>query len=210
MMRRMCQTVAWGILILMAGPVFGQVTNGDFSAGLTGWSTSGPVSDGGGFALLTEDPTFWQTSLTQQIVVPPETLSLSFEYELLSTPDGTSGYPVPDWFTASLLDPSTNAPILNTSGVTDYFYQARGGYPDFDPSIVSLLGNRVTLDLSSVAAGTDALLAFDLWGGDDGFATSVAIDNVEFTVVPLPGAVLLGTVGLALADYLRRRDRKAT
>ena len=210
MFRRICVVLAAGVLFLAAGQVSADITNGDFSAGLTGWTTAGPVSDGGGYALFEEDPLFGVTSLEQEITIPAQALSLSFDYGLFSTPDGTSGYPLPDRFSAYLLDAVTRNPLLSRPGLTDYFFEDRRGFGAFDSTIVTVAGGTVTLDLTSIAAGTDALVTFDLLGGDDGFATQATVDNVSVSLIPVPGAALLGVVGLASAGYrLRRRNRNA-
>ncbi len=208
----MMRLVCIGFMVLLvasAGQALGiTVTNGDFSAGLTGWSHVGPVTDGGGFALLEEDPVLAVTSLEQQIVIPPGARSFSFDYGLVSTPDGSSGFPFSDGLAASLLDPVTFDPILNTPGFTDYFYEDRNGARSFDPSIVTVSGDRVTLYLHSIPGGTDALLAFDLLGGDDGFATQATVDNVAVSVIPEPLTIVGIPLGLiAVAGYFRRRTR---
>jgi len=211
MIRKRCAMVVYGMLLSVVGWVApaSAVVNGDFDAALNGWTTAGPVSDGGGFALLEEDPVFAITSLEQQIVLPMNALALTFEYGFSSTPDGTSGFPMADGFSASLLDPATFNPLLSTPGYTDYFYEDRTGIQDFDSSIVTVVGNRVTLDLTGIAAGTNALIALDLLGGDDGYATKVMVDNVEITtggaIIPAPGAVLLVSIGAALTGRFRRR-----
>jgi len=188
------------------------VTNGDFSAGLAGWVIFGPVSDGGGFALLGEDPVVALATLEQQVVVPTGATGLSFDYGLSARPEGPSGFPFADGFAASLLDPVSADPILNTPGFTDFFFEDRTGFQDYDPAIVSVTGGRVTLDLAGVAAGTDALIVFLLLGGDDGYATQAMVDNVEVTargteVIPAPAAAPLAAIGVALIGYLRRRRR---
>ena len=190
---------AWGV---------GVVQNGNFSSGLTGWTTSGPVTDSGGFALLAEDAVSAVTSLEQEIVIPAFAGSLRFDFTLSSEPDGTSGFPFPDGLAAYLLDPVTFVPILATPGFSDYFYLDRVGFDDYDPSIVRVDGNTVRLDVTSVPAGTPALIAFDLLGGDDGYATLATIDNVGVSFIPEPVTALgvalaCGAVGVRLRRRLR-------
>lgn len=208
---RLWAVIAVGVAVSVAAPAGAtSVTNGDFSAGLTGWTASGPVADGGGFALLYDDLASVQASLSQQILIPAGAKSLSFDYLLGFTPDGTSGYPIPDFFTARLLNPVTLDPLLATPGYTDYFYHDAGGLIDFDPNIVSKTGNTVELDLTSLPANTDALLSFDLFIGDDGRTTQVQVDNVTLQqaggVIPEPLTAVGIPLALAgLAGYLRRR-----
>ena len=210
MIRIKCVVAACVVLIVAASQASAiSVTNGDFSAGLAGWTTVGPVSDGGGFALLEEDPVLAVTSLEQQIVVPAGSAWLVFDLGLSSTPDSTTGFPFPDGFAASLLDPVTFAPILSTSGFTDYFYEDRAGLRDFDPNIVNVSGNTVRLDLSSVSGGTGALIVFDLLGGNDGFATQATVDNVDIVAIPEPLTIIGVPMAMAgLVGYFRRRGLK--
>jgi len=187
-------------------PAFADISNGDFSAGLFGWGTFGPVSDGGGYALLAENPGFAMTSLGQGFVIEGLDGWLSFDHRMASSPDGTSGWLWPDAFTASLLDPDGQPILSTTPGFPDYFYRDNAENVYYDSSIVTIAGDTVTLDLRSVARGTNAYLVFDLLGGDDGYATTVEVDNVGLTAIPAPGAVVLGVIGLFWAGaYLRRR-----
>ena len=184
-----------------------DISNGDFSAGLSDWWFSGPVSGTGGYATLAEDPEFGMTSLWQEFVIGGSDGWLSFDHRMAFGPDGTSGLAWPDAFTASLLDPATGQPILSTTpGLPDYFYRDIADNVYYDSSIVTIAGDMVTLDLRSVPRGTSAYLVFDLLGGDDGYATTVEVDNVGITAIPAPGAVVLGVIGLFTAGaYLRRR-----
>jgi hypothetical protein len=197
------------LVLSLAGSVNGAITivNDDFSNGLNGWTVFGPVVDGGGFARLYDDHMSFQGTLEQGFVVPVGAQSLSFSYVLSLTPDATSGSFLPDAFTASLLDPASN-PILSTPGYTDYFYHDDGGTVDFDPGIVSKSGNTVTLDLSSVPAGTNARIVFDLYMGDDGWTTQADVHYVgvepEQSAVPEPiSAVVWAVLGIGL--YVARR-----
>jgi hypothetical protein len=62
------------------------------------------------------------------------------------------------------------------------------------------------LDVSNWA-GYDVLLSFDLWGGLDGMQTTVSLDNVNVSVIPAPGALLLAFIGTGLVGWLRRSRR---
>ena len=204
--------------VLCAAPAFclGDVaiTNGDFSAGLTGWSVSNPGATWdavGEYALLEKGPGSYITSIVQQIVIPAGALTLSFDYAI-STAGSTSGPSLPDGLSASLLDPVTSDPILARGSLyRDYFFHANTGNVFdtdvfYDQAIVTWDGSRVTLDISSVSPGTDALVLFELYDGDDGFATQAILDNVA-VVVPAPSAVLLGAVGLGMGGLGRRWRR---
>jgi len=47
-------------------------------------------------------------------------------------------------------------------------------------------------------------LVFDLWGSEDGMLTSVSLDNVNVSVVPAPGGLVLGLIGMGAVGILRR------
>jgi len=191
---------------LLAVPLRADLSNGDFSTDLGGWDTPyGTVTwNTGGYAVLEEDFFYASSTLEQVFIVDPGILSLSFDHFMTSDGSG-GGSGSPDWFTASLLDPGTLDPILSTPGFTDYFYRDTGGLVDYDMGIVTVSGDTVTLDLTSVAGGRSVFLALDLWGGDDGYITQVAIDNVRLNPIPAPGAMLLGAIGLGMAGWLKRR-----
>jgi hypothetical protein len=50
----------------------------------------------------------------------------------------------------------------------------------------------------------DAYLLFDLLGSDDGMLTSVNLDNVNISVIPAPGALLLGLIGASAVGLWRK------
>jgi hypothetical protein len=199
------------VLGLLGASAKADISNGGFDTGLGGWETaSGTVVwDPTGFAVLKEHATVLASTLQQVFAIPGAPLSLSFEHEMSQTGPGPTGFS-PDFFTASLLDPVTQAPILSSPGYTDYFYRNNAGLVDYDASIVTIIGDRVTLDLTSLPGGRNALLAFDLYGFDDGCITQVRIDNVRTEAVPVPipepVSVVSGAIGLMMVGgYLRRR-----
>ncbi len=55
------------------------------------------------------------------------------------------------------------------------------------------------LDVTLLASPPDNVLEFRLVGDDDEISTTVEIDNVCIAPVPLPGAALLGVLGLGMA-----------
>jgi hypothetical protein len=61
-----------------------------------------------------------------------------------------------------------------------------------------------------LAPNTKYWLAFELLGEDDRYKTLVEIDDVRCYVVPVPGAALIGGIGLSFAGWRlrRRRNRK--
>ena len=50
----------------------------------------------------------------------------------------------------------------------------------------------------------DAYLAFDLWSSYDGMITTVHLDNVEISVIPAPGALLLALFGTGTVGFWKR------
>jgi len=178
-----------------------DITNGDFSAGLTGWTVEyGTVTEGPGFALFEEDLFEQSSTLTQIFTIPALALELSFDVLMSST--GT--YDTAEWadaFMASLYDSSTGFPLDNNPGVDDFFYMEHTGLVE---TVGSFDGTKVTLDVSAFG-GLDAYLVFDLWSNlYDGVETSVNLDNVNITVIPAPGALLLGLIGFSAVGLWRR------
>jgi len=199
------------VLALVPSPVFAtSLANGDFSAGLTAWTSTGGVSDGGGFALI-RDTSFFN-SLDQTFTIPVGAVSLSFDYTFASTGPTT---PASDTFAANLLDPSPSfSPILSKSPTDDWFLLIDSATGTDKASMVTLSGNHVTLDLSSVTLPKSALLTFDLIGGNGLPDARLTIDNVsilqQVNAIPEPvtlAAIPLGV--LAVGAYLQRRRKLA-
>ncbi len=192
--------VAFAGLTAFAGPT---VQNGDFSTpGLSGWTVEyGTVTDGGGYALFEEDPFDLSSTLSQGFTIPTLALELSFDVVMSAVPGGAfDPFAWADTFTASLYDSGDNPLFANPLGIDEFFYLDNTGFVDTTGTIT---GNTVSLDVSSLV-GQDVLLVFDLWGGDDGWLTSVSLDNVNVSVIPAPGALLLAGIGTALVGFLRR------
>lgn len=165
--------------------------NGDFSAGLNGWTVkSGNVRDGGGYALFEEHATLILSTLLQEFTLPQGVISLAFDVKMSATPGGDDDpFAWPDAFTASLLDPVTLDPLTANPGRTDFFYI------DNTNSIITIGTLSVRVDLTGLGLdGREAALYFDLIGSDDGMLTTVSIDNVE--IIPEPATVIFLLVGL--------------
>ncbi len=204
---------------------FGLPTNGDFSAGLSGWTVSGVVMDGGGFAVFAEAGGPAASSIYQDVVIGPNDDRLTFEYTLITF--GTFNHlALPDAFTARLLDPLTLAPLIATSGRGDYVYEDARGASDSIVTHPLLVDRRpspdparsgwfaVTLDISSLAPGVTARVEFDLFGGANGQQTYAALDNVSLYSVPTgaipePLSMTLTSVALAAVGRYARRRRSA-
>jgi len=194
-----CRLIFPVILLACIPPaLYATLQNGDFSAGLNGWTVeSGNVSDGGGFALFQEHSTQILSTLKQEFTLPDwTTLLLSFDVKMSAVAGGAyDPYAWPDAFTASLLDPVTKEPLIANPGRTDYFYI------DNTNSIITIGTLTITVDLAGLA-GRDAALYFDLIGSDDGRLTTVRLSNVE--IIPEPCSLLLWLVGAGTLGFLRR------
>jgi len=57
-------------------------------------------------------------------------------------------------------------------------------------------------EVITVASTTSATLSFEGTGGD---YIGMLLDNVNFSLIPAPGAILLGSIGVGLVGWLRRR-----
>lgn len=198
-----CRFVFAVILFVCISPtLYANLSNGDFSAGLNGWTVEyGTVTDGGGFALFQEHPVDLSSTLSQQFTIPALALQLSFDVWMSAVAGGDyDPFSWPDAFTASLLDPVTFDPLISNPGVTEFYYLDNTSYEE---TVGTVSGSTVSLDVSSWA-GYDVLLSFDLWGGLDGMLTSVSLDNVQISVIPAPGALLLGLIGTGTVGLWRR------
>ena len=172
---------------ILAGyaPTFADLDNGSFDAGLDSWDIGqegggvlpGTVEVINGAAQLTEGDSFL-TTLSQPIVIPSGMRSLSFDVFFDPGLDNTDAF-VLDAFEASLLEPQQNQSLVTPwrSLATSFFNVSEDGTISFGPE-VEFDGQTVTVDLSSVAEDQQAVLYFDLVGGDNDVDSSVRIDNV--------------------------------
>lgn len=199
----MRHSVIAGVLLCISLPGFAnpRLQNGDFSAGLSAWTVEyGRVADGGGFALFDEDPSSLTSTLSQQFTIPSAASEISFDVLMasLGTYDPATW---PDAFTACLYDnPVDLNPLISSPGYSDFFYTDHTGIVE---SVGSFDGTHVTLDVSAFR-GFDAYLVFDLLASDDGMATTINLDNVNVSVVPVPGGVFLCLVGLGVTGLCGR------
>lgn len=189
-------------VFLCASSSFGQIINGDFSNGLSGWDSSGDVSTTtDGFAILqtggVEGP--YITSLSTDFIVAGDLLTFRYFFDRvgpdeIKDPDFPSFGP--DFFQMNLsVDESSSFDIPlawnPTGGFVSYF-----------------------LDISSMAIGTRATLSFMLFDEDDGYISVAAIDDVSDPVMPTPeaGTLLLlgsGLIGLFISGRYRVEVRRS-
>jgi hypothetical protein len=194
-----CRLIFPVILFACIPPtLYATLQNGDFSAGLAGWTVeSGNVTDGGGYALFEEHETQILSALMQEFTLPNwSSMSLLFDVRMSAAPGGPyDPYAWPDAFTASLLDPVTLEPLIANPGRTDYFYI------DNTNSIITIGTLTVTVDLAGLG-GRNVALYFDLIGSNDGRMTTVRIDNVE--IVPEPCSLFLWMICTGILGFLHR------
>lgn len=94
---------------------------------------------------------------------------------------------------------------------TDLFWAFLDG--DSDPFFTAdtSMGPQVddfrTFTHTFSSSQTQRTLTFQLTGEDDGFESYLEIDDVTCAVVPVPGAAVLGSLGLSYAGWRLRRRR---
>ena len=171
--------------------------------------------------------------LSQTLTLPPSAQRLSFDFllETVANGSGAGGFVIPDAFGASLFN-SLGEPLFASSPFFFDFFSVENplspGAPNefFDPTVVHTFDlptgwRRVELDLTSLSAGSPQALTleFALIEGNDGFDTSVALDNVQIiqNQVPEPASIacwaLVGVSGLRLRKRNQRgrsSDRQAS
>ncbi len=178
-----------GALCLPAA-AWAQVVNGDFSAGLTGWtvsvhgagSPSGAVVADGGAARMTEGASFL-VLLEQEVTVPPGAAALLVDV----TPDpafDTSAGGYPDAVEVHLLG-ANGAPLVAPwrVGASAAFALHEDGTAQVGAQ-TTWNPPQVRIDLAGVPPGTAARVVVALLGGDDDTASGVRIDNVGFELAP--------------------------
>ena len=220
-MKKLMMIFVLAIVVLAAGSARAGLTNGSFETGdLTGWTAVLPAgasasvvighsdttwpggvppvvpgvtawgpTDGSAFALLKTDGAGSQSQLYQSFYANAGA-SLSFDYFW----DSQDYMPFNDTATGTLLSGAgTGGPLVVTL---------------FSESIATDPGNHYGTPWTSVSyaianPGVYTLLITNTNGLDSVLDSYVGIDNVS--VIPAPGAILLGSIGAGLVSWLRRR-----
>ncbi|MCA9214985.1 MAG: VCBS repeat-containing protein, partial [Planctomycetales bacterium] len=164
------------------------IANGDFSLALTGWETEivGHVTDGapgrinalGGFVQLHENESFL-VSLNQSFEIPPTPQTISFDLESLGLDNPDGG--VPDSFEVSLLADDLTSLVPTHRAESTSFFNVNPGDNVSVGAGVTFDGRTVTVDISTVPAGTNATLYFDLIGNPPGTGSVASVDNVKIS-----------------------------
>ncbi len=178
-------------VLVLTGLSQAMPANGDFSNGLDGWTHNEYVSNGGGYALFTENENGDKIAWLTQMVTISDGAQLSFDYKLSSKR------------------------VLGGDPGSDTFYVYLGGTEIFSINNDSLAPDGGTIsetkliDVSSFAS-PNIELKFSLLDDDTYFAvynTTVELRNVNISsaIVPAPPAMLLVGLGVASVGWLRRR-----
>ena len=169
-------------------PVTGTVQLG-FADGLADWHVGeaggsadrrGTVTEGS--AILHEGDSFLVT-LSTAVTIPEQPLSLTFTYEAsfdTSDPDSIN-----DAFEVALIT-ATGAPLAYTfAPERDAFFNVTEDLPSAlgrgTTETASATGNQVSLDISALAPGTQAVVVFRLVNNDADEDTTIHILSVQLT-----------------------------
>lgn len=202
-------------LMLAASSAQANLTNGSFETGdLTGWPTIVPsggsinvvtshsepappatgttnwaATDGSYFALLkTDGPQSW--TMLGQVFYAPAGYTLTFDYFW----DSQDYKPFNDMAGGRILSGAG----LGGPLVTNLFFESVNSDP------VNYWGTPWTTVSYTFASSGTYTLVFGIKNGLDGILDSrLGIDNVK--LIPTPGAILLGGIGIGLVGWLRRR-----
>lgn len=206
----------------------GAIVNGDFSDGLSGWTTAdtdsslnettpsasvGVVGGVAGLSTLGWDSGVISASLYQAQGLDPLAAWLWFDIGFVrgEADLGGDGQGFPDYFQVSWVDD-------DPSGDFDRAFVGVNVNGFFDPATFasvppgSFVGGLYRFRFNIAAlAGRSGTLFFDLLEQDDSFFSSASVDNVrvEIGAAPLPTTWLLLLVGLLGSPLIRRGRQPA-
>ncbi len=203
--------IAVSITFLLASTHLLQagITNGYFPTDLTGWVITNNVEQGpwlwpngsdNGSARFgpDEEELFEHSTLSQEFTLDAGSQTLSFD--LTMGPGGGET----DVFTAFLLD-SSGDPLIFIDDDKDYFFSLSSD-GDIEDELVTIDGDTYSLDVSGITV-SNVKIVFDLahdYSIND-VDTYAFLDNVNVSLIPAPGAFVLGSIGVGFVAWLRRR-----
>jgi hypothetical protein len=160
-----------------------------------------PGSDIAGSALLHEGDSFLVT-LQRTLTVPDAPAAIAFTY--IASFDTTDPDSIKDAFEAALTD-ANGFPLVDTfTAPRDAFFNLTEGMSAVLGSrathTAASLGSTVTLDISTIPAGTDATLTFRLVNNDRDTETTVTLLSVDVLSQTPPPTVTIGLLNDTAPD----------
>lgn len=205
-------------LALVTGPVFAiPFTNGDFSAGTTGWTDASGTGSASVVVGQAQLDTGSGTDPYSSVFVQGDNGFFSFTSPI--SLDSSVTYLN---FDVAFIDLGADSSETGGSFFSDFLsvalYDAADSLLDIfiDPLVNSGFGSMMMtfqFDISSLA-GRDIALSFELNDENDGRDSRVLLDNISFTArndsvvpVPEPPVIYLMAAGLVLMGYRRAKKR---
>lgn len=189
--------------------------NGDFSGGLTAWTTQGDVAVESGAAVLGDDAE-WYSLLYQGIALAPGSYLLEFDFLNLLSAEVPNFALGPDYFVANLYFTNDLDAFDLTTGTYDaalfLMDMDYSGVLNFNGAVAAIAGmndwTRHSIIFDTAYAYVIPVFEFYDFNFVDN-DSAVGLDNVAINateqIIPEPGTLLLVGAGLALISMRGRR-----